>query len=170
MPGSAIFGSYLGLFYMFMSAVCFSTMSMLVALLARSKRATCFLSLSWCFRASMSYLCVHLCQAQKFGIVSKDRQTRILLRKKHGGYHRNAMQLDDCVEIPISDATVIIFTAPFGTSAMAFCFLREHFGKLDGLALTFGFVGLILVSGPFSGFEEKRRRKILRMEFLEALQ
>lgn len=163
MPCSSVCGTYLGLFYMFMSAVCFSTMSMLVALLARSKGGDHFpFSQLVLIRGILCVICAYLYVKRKGSdLFPTDRNTRLLLfsRSTVGvtGMLCNWMIVS---EIPLSDATVIVFTAPFWTSALAFCLLREHFGRIDALALFCGMVGLILVSRPsFLGFEQKEGNK-----------
>ena len=60
-------------------------------------------------------------------------------------------------QIPFSDATVIIFSAPFWTMVLARVILKESFTKLDGIALAFGFLGVLLVARPGSNSDEEQQ-------------
>ena len=58
-------------------------------------------------------------------------------------------------QIPFSDATVIVFSAPFWTMILARVILKESFTKLDAFSLILGFLGVLLVAMPGSSHEEK---------------
>ena len=143
-------GKYLGLFYMFMSAVCFSTMSMLVGFLGRvHAKAFPFAQLVF----ARGILCLVLAFAyirwKNLELFPKDKHVRsILFTRCFIGQLGMLGTYMTLTELELSEATVIIFTAPFWTILLAFLILKEPFSKLDRIACVVGMVGLFLVTRP----------------------
>lgn len=151
-------GRFLGLFMMFLSAACFLSMTTAISYLGRTiegekypatqlvliRASTCLLlTFVWLRRSGESFR-------------PKDKRTRNILVARScvgvGGMLGGWFLIS---QIPFSDATVIIFSAPFWTMVLARVILKESFTKLDGIALAFGFLGVLLVARPGSNDNEE---------------
>ena len=54
--------------------------------------------------------------------------------------------------MPLSDATVLIFSAPLFTALLAHCFLPERLGKMDAVSAILCFLGVVMIAQPRSLF------------------
>ena len=52
--------------------------------------------------------------------------------------------------MPLSDATVIIFSSPIFTGILAYCFLSERWSKLDAVSALLCFLGVVMIAQPGS--------------------
>ena len=153
-------GRFLGLFMMFLSATFFLSMTTAISYLGRTiegekypatqlvliRASTCLLlTFVWLRRSGESFR-------------PKDKRTRNILVARScvgvGGMLGGWFLIS---QIPFSDATVIIFSAPFWTMVLARVILKESFTKLDGIALAFGFLGVLLVARPGSNSDEEQQ-------------
>lgn len=153
-PGAERCGGGIGLLFMALSAVCFSLMSLLVHALGRGTdgvssfelvgiRAVFGLTVSglWLFRARTNPLgppdkrCV-LCVRGLVGCVAMFINWFLL------------------TQLPLGDATVIVFTAPLFTTLLAWLFLKEALGAVEIAGAALSCVGVVLVARPSFLFGE----------------
>ena len=50
--------------------------------------------------------------------------------------------------MPLSDATVIIFSSPIFTAILAYCFLAERWSKVDAVSALLCFLGVVMIAQP----------------------
>ncbi|XP_033467460.1 solute carrier family 35 member G1 [Epinephelus lanceolatus] len=145
--------SGLGLFYAFLSTVFFSTIALLVKTIQgihaiEISAIRCFFQILF----TMPLLIYH-----KTGFLGpRDKRVYLVLR---GFIGSNAMILlfYAVQQMPLADATVIMFSNPVFTSILAWIFLKERCTIWDCVFTVFTITGVILIARPPFLFGEDRR-------------
>lgn len=138
---------------MFLSAACFLSMTTAISYLGRTIEGEKYPATQLVLIRASSCLLLTFIWLRRSGESFKpnDKKTRnILLARSCVGVGGMLGGWFLISQIPFSDATVIIFSAPFWTMVLARVILKESFTKLDGIALAFGFLGVLLVARPGS--------------------
>lgn len=141
----------LGLTWMALSALCFSSMSLLVNI-GGTQEAYRIPSLEMVFSRSLiqallaaGYL---LCRSDSLlGPPDKSVRLFLALRGATGSLGLAAFFVA-LTSLPLADATVIFFTGPPITAVLAYWALHESLSKLDILAVACCFLGVGLVARP----------------------
>ena len=149
-------GRFLGLFMMFLSAAFFLSMSTMISYLGRTNPDNLYPSTQLVFIRAIVCLILSAMwlRKEKESFLPEDTRTRNLLIYRScigvGGMLGNWFLIS---QLPFSDATVIVFSAPFWTMVMARLILKESFTKIDAVSLALGFLGVLLVARPGSSHE-----------------
>ena len=80
------------------------------------------------------------------------RVTVLLLLRGVAGSSALCFQFYALQHMPLSDATVIIFSSPIFTGILAYCFLSERWSKLDAISALLCFLGVVMIAQPGSIF------------------
>ncbi|TDG98021.1 hypothetical protein EPR50_G00213930 [Perca flavescens] len=143
----------LGLFYAFLSTVFFSTIALLVKTIEgvhaiEISAIRCFFQMLF----TMPLLIYH-----KTGFLGpRDKRIYLVLR---GFIGSNAMILlfYAVQQMPLADATVIMFSNPVFTSLLAWIFLKERCTIWDCIFTVFTITGVLLIARPPFLFGDHRR-------------
>jgi drug/metabolite transporter (DMT)-like permease len=141
-----------GLAWMALSALCFSSMSLLVNI-GGTQEAYRLPSLQMVFARSLIQAilaAIYLwCQPNSGVFGPNDPKVRrfLVLRGATGSLGLAAFFIA-LTSMPLADATVIFFTGPPMTAVLAYWVLGESLSKLDISAVVFCFLGVGLVSRP----------------------
>lgn len=88
------------------------------------------------------------------------RETVLLLFRGVTGSTAVCFQFYALQHMPLSDATVIIFSSPIFTGILAYYFLSERWSKLDAVSAALCFLGVVMIAQPgnffVSSFQTKR--------------
>ncbi|XP_028393490.1 solute carrier family 35 member G1-like [Dendronephthya gigantea] len=88
------------------------------------------------------------------------RATLLLVLRGIAGSSALCFQFYALQTMPLSDATVIIFSSPIFTGILAYCFLSERWSKLDAISGLLCFLGVVMIAQPgssvASNFESKQ--------------
>jgi drug/metabolite transporter (DMT)-like permease len=87
------------------------------------------------------------------------RVTVLLLLRGVAGSTALCFQFYALQHMPLSDATVIIFSSPIFTGILAYCFLSERWSKLDALSALLCFLGVVMIAQPAGIFASSLHSK-----------
>ena len=87
------------------------------------------------------------------------RVTLMLFLRGVAGSTALCFQFYALQHMPLSDATVIIFSSPIFTGILACCFLSERWSKLDAVSALLCFLGVVMIAQPGSIFASSFQSK-----------
>ena len=87
------------------------------------------------------------------------RVTLMLFLRGVAGSTALCFQFYALQHMPLSDATVIIFSSPIFTGILACCFLSERWSKLDAVSALLCFLGVVMIAQPGSIFSSSFQSK-----------
>lgn len=152
----------LGLVFMALSTVAYSTMTLLVHILGTTYRIPSFQLITARsgigFLAGAAWVVLH----RKELCCNCDRSTQVLLLLRGlAGVASMAGIWFMLAVVSLGEATVIIFTSPMITVVAAHLLLSEHMSQVQVLMLLLSTLGVVLVARPsFLGFEQEHSSKI----------
>ncbi|KAF9899524.1 hypothetical protein BX616_002974, partial [Lobosporangium transversale] len=134
-----------GLFYMTLSALFFSFMSLLVSLTAKTIPSFEIVFFRGVVQTFLGVIACRCLNVSPFG--NKGVRFLLFCRGLAGscglGFFFYALSV-----MPLADATVIFFLGPVFTAILGRIVLKEPFGPLDMLASVVSMIGVILVAKP----------------------
>ena len=147
-------GGAIGLVYMALSAVCFSVMSLLINVLGHGtgnlEKIPSFELAS--FRAIVGlfvcYTWVTKFAKPEHGVLGPRGKRKLLFSRGAVGIVGMLCNWTVLSQMPLGEATVIVFTAPLFTCIFGSLFLGEPFGPIEIFAAVLSFAGVILVARP----------------------
>jgi len=148
-----------GLFFMIISAIAFSGMTMLCNYLGHQGYSSAQLILT---RTTVNiFLCSAYIKYHGFTVFPDRYSLGLLIVRGVVGVIAMCLGWFMFTQIIISDGICIRFTSPFLTMLIAPIFLKEPFGKIDVCILLTGFAGVMLVVRPhflFGGEDENIKK------------
>ena len=149
-------GGSIGLIFMALSAISFSLMSFVLHTLAAKRSIPSFEQVA--FRSTtgviLCVLWIRRSTDESLRTVPKERETKcILFARCIIGVIAMSSNWFVFTQLPLGEATVIVFTAPIFTSLIARIYLKEHISSIQAILMGLSTFGVTLVARPrFLGF------------------
>ncbi|CAG12625.1 unnamed protein product, partial [Tetraodon nigroviridis] len=134
----------LGLFYAFLSSVFFSV----IALLVKTIQGVHAIEISAIRCFFQMLFVVPLLIYKKTGFLGPRDQRKYLVLRGFIGSNAMILLYYAVQQMPLADATVIMFSNPVFTSLLAWIFLKERCTILDCVFTVFTLTGVILIARP----------------------
>ena len=144
-PPPSVLQRWLGFIMLATSALCFSLMSLFVSL--TGGRVNSFLLVWWRCVVQFS-IAVAILLVRRVDIRGPKGVRRWIFARGAVGICSLSCFYFALTSLPLSEATVLFFTAPLWVSALGRVVLHESFDRYDALAAAASFIGVIFVARP----------------------